>query len=157
MTTPTPPPWLSPNVLMRKTCPKWLDMVLTLKQKTPAKSQNVDPLFPMAAPSSAAVLQPFIDRGELAGAVTLVADRDGILDLDAIGFANLRKREPIRPDATFWIASQTKPCSGGFSIRSKCATPRSGPMTGRYSVWPSITVPSTAVWRKRASNSFIIH
>ena len=25
MTTPTPPPWLSPKVLMRKSSPKWLD------------------------------------------------------------------------------------------------------------------------------------
>ena len=63
----------------------------------------------MASARSAAVLQPFIDRGELAGAVTLVAGRDGMVDLDAAGFADLDARTPMRPDAMFWIASQTKP------------------------------------------------
>ena len=69
----------------------------------------------MTSPRSASpitVLQPFIDRGELAGAVTLVADRDGIVDLAAAGFADLAAQTPMRPDALFWIASQTKPITG---------------------------------------------
>ncbi len=66
----------------------------------------------MASPRSAAVLQPYIDRGELVGAVTLVADRDGVLDLDAAGSADLAVRTPMQPDAMFWIASQTKPITG---------------------------------------------
>lgn len=57
----------------------------------------------------AAVLQPFVDRGELAGAVTLVADKETILSLDVVGFADVAARVPMRPDALFWIASQTKP------------------------------------------------
>jgi CubicO group peptidase (beta-lactamase class C family) len=62
------------------------------------------------APSKgvAAVLQPFVDRHELAGAVTLVADKDQVLSLDAVGYADVAARTPLRTDAVFWIASQSK-------------------------------------------------
>ncbi len=38
-------------------------------------------------------LRPFIDDHEIAGATTLVATRDGIVDLDAIGKAEHRTRQ----------------------------------------------------------------
>lgn len=55
------------------------------------------------------VLQPYVDRHELAGAVTLVATRDAVLSVEAVGYADVAAGSPIRPDALFWIASQTKP------------------------------------------------
>jgi CubicO group peptidase (beta-lactamase class C family) len=63
------------------------------------------------APSKgvAAVLQPFVDRHELAGAVTLVADKDEVLSLDAVGYADVAAGASLRTDAVFWIASQSKP------------------------------------------------
>src|SRR5439155_16158052 len=65
---------------------------------------------PAAAPahSVAAALQPFVDSHSLAGAVTLVADRDKVLSLEAVGFADVAAGKPMRPDALFWIASQSK-------------------------------------------------
>lgn len=60
----------------------------------------------------AAALQPFVDRGWIAGAVTLVADRDRILALDAIGYADRPRRRRMTPDCLFWIASITKPITG---------------------------------------------
>ena len=57
----------------------------------------------------AAALQPFIDRQELAGAVTLVADKNSVLTHGAVGFSDIAKKEPMRPDSLFWIASQSKP------------------------------------------------
>src|SRR4051794_40999174 len=57
----------------------------------------------------AAVLQPFVDRHEVAGAVILVADQDAVLDLDAVGYADIAAGSPMRTDAVFWIASQSKP------------------------------------------------
>src|SRR5690242_16127672 len=57
----------------------------------------------------AAVLKPYVDRGELAGAVVLVADRDKILDLEAVGYADLAARTLMGADALFWIASESKP------------------------------------------------
>jgi CubicO group peptidase (beta-lactamase class C family) len=62
------------------------------------------------APSKgvAAVLQPFVDSHSLAGAVTLVADKDKVLSLDAVGFADVAAKKPMTTDALFWIASQSK-------------------------------------------------
>jgi CubicO group peptidase (beta-lactamase class C family) len=57
----------------------------------------------------AAVLQPFVDSHSLAGAVVLVADRDKVLALEAVGFADVAAGKPMRADALFWIASQSKP------------------------------------------------
>ncbi len=56
----------------------------------------------------AAALQPFVDRHVLAGAVTLVADKNKDLSLEAVGFADIAAHRPMRPDALFWIASQSK-------------------------------------------------
>jgi CubicO group peptidase (beta-lactamase class C family) len=57
----------------------------------------------------ASVLQPFVDRHALAGAVTLVADKDRVLDLEAVGFADIANNTHMGTDALFWIASQSKP------------------------------------------------
>jgi CubicO group peptidase (beta-lactamase class C family) len=64
---------------------------------------------PSADKSIATPLQPFVDRHELAGAVTLVADKDKVLSLEAVGYADVAARKPLQTDALFWIASQSKP------------------------------------------------
>jgi CubicO group peptidase (beta-lactamase class C family) len=58
--------------------------------------------------SAAAILQPFVDRHELAGAVALVADKNKVLSVKAVGFADIAHRKPMTTDALFWIASQSK-------------------------------------------------
>jgi CubicO group peptidase (beta-lactamase class C family) len=70
----------------------------------PASAKDCTP-----SKSITAALQPFVDRHVLAGAVTLVADKDKVLSLDAVGFADVAAHKPMRPDALFWIASQSKP------------------------------------------------
>lgn len=55
------------------------------------------------------LFKPLIQQGEIAGAVTLLADREKIISLEAAGFANLEEQKPMRTDALFWVASQTKP------------------------------------------------
>jgi CubicO group peptidase (beta-lactamase class C family) len=64
-----------------------------------------------AEPSThlAPVLQPFVERGTLAGAVTLVAAKDKLLDLECVGFADIGAKKPMQTDGLFWIASQSKP------------------------------------------------
>ena len=57
----------------------------------------------------AAALQPFIDQRWVAGAVMLVADRDKVRAIETAGFADIAAGKPMRPDALFWVASQTKP------------------------------------------------
>ena len=58
--------------------------------------------------SATAVLQPFVDRHELAGAVAVVTDKQKILSVDTVGFADIAAKKAMSPDAVFWIASQSK-------------------------------------------------
>jgi len=54
-------------------------------------------------------LQPFVDSHVLPGAVTLVATRDKVLDLSAVGYADVAAKKAMTPDSLFWIASMSKP------------------------------------------------
>jgi len=56
-----------------------------------------------------AALQPFVDNHTLAGAVVLVASTNRVLALEAVGYADIAAKRPMRTDALFWIASQSKP------------------------------------------------
>jgi CubicO group peptidase (beta-lactamase class C family) len=58
--------------------------------------------------SSAAILKPFVNRHELAGAVVLVADKDKVLSVETVGFADIDGGKPMKADSVFWIASQSK-------------------------------------------------
>jgi len=57
----------------------------------------------------ASALQPFVDNHTLAGAVTLVASKEKILSLEAVGWADIAASRPMKTNALFWIASQSKP------------------------------------------------
>ena len=61
------------------------------------------------AASIAAALQPFVDAGNTAGMVTLVASKDRVLNVSAIGYADLATKRPMRPDSLFWLASTMRP------------------------------------------------
>jgi CubicO group peptidase (beta-lactamase class C family) len=71
-----------------------------------------DDLTPPADPSQpgpmAAALQPLVDQHSLVGAVTVVANRDKVLDLEAVGYSNLETKKPIQTTDLFWIASMGK-------------------------------------------------
>jgi len=55
------------------------------------------------------LIQPFVERHALAGAVMLVANRDRVQSLEAVGWADVAAGKPLKTDAIFWIASQSKP------------------------------------------------
>jgi|GEM_PF-49998 len=59
----------------------------------------------------APLLQPFVENHILAGSVVLVADKDKVLDVEAVGWADIAAKKPMRTDSVFWIASQSKPIS----------------------------------------------
>src|SRR5713226_304396 len=59
--------------------------------------------------SIAAALQPFVDKHTLAGAVALVVSKDKVLSVEAVGWADIAAKKPMRADSLFWIASQSKP------------------------------------------------
>ncbi len=81
-----------------------LAIVPILSQRASAEDTPRD-----SAKGVAAALQPFVDNHTLAGAVTLVADKDEVLSLEAVGFSDIAAGKPMRTDALFWIASQSKP------------------------------------------------
>jgi CubicO group peptidase (beta-lactamase class C family) len=60
----------------------------------------------------AVAMQEMIAKNEIAGAVTVIVDKDKVLHLDTSGFANVEARKPMAPDTLFWIASMTKPVTG---------------------------------------------
>ena len=59
--------------------------------------------------SVAPTMQAFVDRGEVAGVVTLVATKDAVLHLAAVGRSDLAGARAMRTDDLFWIASMSKP------------------------------------------------
>ncbi len=56
-----------------------------------------------------AVEQPFVDQGEISGAVMLVADKDRVLHVSAVGVSDLATGRKMEPNDMFWIASMSKP------------------------------------------------
>jgi CubicO group peptidase (beta-lactamase class C family) len=53
--------------------------------------------------------QPFVDKGEISGAVMLVATKDKILHLSAVGQSDLATGRKLETGDLFWIASMSKP------------------------------------------------
>ncbi len=61
------------------------------------------------AKTIASAVRPFVDSNTLAGAVMLVASKDKVLSLEAAGWSDIAAHKPMKTDALFWIASQSKP------------------------------------------------
>jgi CubicO group peptidase (beta-lactamase class C family) len=69
--------------------------------QNPVPSQHPDPIQ--------FYLQPLVDNHTLAGAVTLVATKDRVMYLQAVGYRDLANKSPMPTNAMFWIASTSKP------------------------------------------------
>jgi CubicO group peptidase (beta-lactamase class C family) len=54
-------------------------------------------------------LEPFVAKGEISGAVMLVATKDRVLHLSAVGESDLATRRKMQTNDLFWIASMNKP------------------------------------------------
>jgi CubicO group peptidase (beta-lactamase class C family) len=50
-----------------------------------------------------------VERGDVAGAVTMLLTPDAVVHVGAQGFSDVERKEFMRADAIFWIASMTKP------------------------------------------------
>jgi len=89
--------------MTRLLSPLYLGLLATLcLSQVHAKDASASPVI---APS----LQRFVDDHTISGAVTLVVGKDGILNLETVGFSDLKSKTPMSRDAMFWIASMTKP------------------------------------------------
>ncbi len=69
-----------------------------------AKPAN-DPRFAGIAPA----MQVYVDNGNISGAVMLVATKDKLLSLTAVGTTDLASGRKMETGDLFWIASMTKP------------------------------------------------
>ena len=99
---------MSATVLHRLRLPLFAGLILAAAACTGAPRSTT----PVAAPAITAAMQTMVDRQEVAGVVTLVATRDGVAHLGAVGKADLAANRPMNTDALFWIASMTKPITG---------------------------------------------
>lgn len=65
-----------------------------------------------AEPSIADTLKPFVESHSLAGAVTVVANKDKTLSLETVGYMDVGAQQAMKSDSLFWIASMSKPITG---------------------------------------------
>ncbi|WP_441236674.1 serine hydrolase domain-containing protein [Bradyrhizobium sp. 930_D9_N1_4] len=70
---------------------------------------SVGGLDPAKLAEAGPALQQFIDRGEIAGIVTLTSRRGKIVQSEALGWSDIETKTAMRPDTLFRIASMTKP------------------------------------------------
>lgn len=66
---------------------------------------NPPPKIPAVTPK----MQEFVDKGEVSGVVTLIATKDKVIHLDAVGKTDLATDRKMEVHDIFWIASMTKP------------------------------------------------
>ena len=75
----------------------------------PAATRKLDPARLEAIEAR---MQSYVDRGSIAGAVTLVS-RDGVLGrVSSVGYQDLDAKKPMKADTIFQIMSMTKPVTG---------------------------------------------
>jgi CubicO group peptidase (beta-lactamase class C family) len=88
---------------IRRTVPTILVFLFTLPWPA-ARGDDARPLT-----SVRAAMQTFVDRGDIAGAVTVVGRHDAVLSFEAVGQADVGAHQLMTNDTVFRIASMTKP------------------------------------------------
>jgi CubicO group peptidase (beta-lactamase class C family) len=81
--------------------------VLLAPTPEPARADDAGKFAPINAR-----MQKFVDDKEIAGAVTVVGRKDGVVHHGAVGSLELDTNKPMPKDAIFRIASMTKPITG---------------------------------------------
>jgi CubicO group peptidase (beta-lactamase class C family) len=63
-------------------------------------------------------MKEFVDTGKTAGVVMLVARHGHVASLDAVGYQDLDRKTPMKPDTIFRVMSVTKPitCAGIMTL-----------------------------------------
>ena len=82
---------------------------LALLVLVPSLAPAQQPADPAKLAAIAPAMQAFVDAGDLAGAVTVVGRKDGVVHHEAVGRSDLAANDPMKKDTLFRIASMTKP------------------------------------------------
>ena len=69
-------------------------------------------MAPKGSPEVRAALAPFVERGEIAGVVSVLSDADYNESWDCLGWADAENKVPMRPDTVFAVFSMTKTLTG---------------------------------------------
>ena len=79
---------------------------------TAAALLTAAPLDPVALQRIPKRMQELVGQGVLSGTVTLVQRHGTVASLEAIGWADIEAKKPMRPDTIFQVMSMTKPFVG---------------------------------------------
>ena len=79
---------------------------------TAAALLTAAPLDPVALQRIPKRMQELVDQGILSGTVTLVQRHGTVASLEAIGWADIEAKKPMRADTIFQVMSMTKPFVG---------------------------------------------
>ncbi|MBX9623941.1 MAG: beta-lactamase family protein [Gemmataceae bacterium] len=83
----------------------------------PAVAPAQQPADPAKLAAITPAMQAFVDSGDLAGAVTVVGRKDGVVHHEAVGSRDLATKDEMKKDTLFRIASMTKPVTAiGITI-----------------------------------------
>ena len=75
-------------------------------------SLKVDPTEARTSPEVRAALGPFVDRGEIAGVVSVLSDKDYVETWDLFGYADAERKVPMGPNTVFAVFSMSKTTLG---------------------------------------------
>ena len=65
-----------------------------------------------SSPEVQAAIGPFIERGEIAGLVSVLSEPDGTLSVDCFGYADVENGRRMEMDTVFAVFSMTKTFTG---------------------------------------------
>ncbi|MEO7651595.1 MAG: serine hydrolase domain-containing protein, partial [Bryobacteraceae bacterium] len=83
-----------------------LGLSLHAAERIDASKSGMDPARLARIPVR---MKAFVDKGTIAGSVTLVARHGQVVSLEAVGYTDIETKQPMRTDAIFQIHSMTKP------------------------------------------------
>jgi CubicO group peptidase (beta-lactamase class C family) len=69
-------------------------------------------MTPESSPIVRSALAPYVERGEIAGVVSVLSDADYNESWDCLGWADAENKVPMRPDTVFAVFSMTKTLTG---------------------------------------------
>jgi len=75
---------------------------IAIAASLPGRTQEPEP------PTFQEIVQPYIDRGLMAGANGVVVNKNEVLNFPTVGYADLEAKRPMQRDTLFWIASTSK-------------------------------------------------
>ena len=98
------------NVFLKRLCTGTLSALLIFLSQSSAQNRSasirMDPERLAAIPVR---MKAFVEQGDIAGAVTLIAIGGQVVSLEAVGYQDLESKKPMRTDTIFDIRSITKP------------------------------------------------